>query len=320
MAAVQRRPPLPSLAALQVDFPRTATNKVTQAYSPQQASTGVPASIKSKHLEFQLSDVQTLPDVQAYVDSRNIAINKVGVTNVPWPFRFAPTSVADAKAQPTIGSADMFVALPADKKGTHMSRFAQLIAENDSDLSYRGLVEFFGKVLERLDATQVYGAVRFPFFVDCAAPITGQPGQLQLKVRIDVNAGETNDLKVTVAGPATSLCPCSKEISARGAHNQRCELTASVTFQPDCEVGVDELFAMMERAASCPVYPTLKRADEKSVTESAYDNPKFVEDIVRDMAVILRDDSRIAWFRCASENFESIHQHNAFAEIDSSSL
>ena len=267
-----------------------------------------------------MADVQTLPDVQAYVDSRDIAIDKVGVTNVPWAFHFAPTSDSTAAAQPTIGSADMFVELPADKKGTHMSRFAQLIAENQSVLSYRGFVDFFGSVLERLGATQVYGTVRFPFFFKCAAPVTGQPGQLQLKVQIDVSAGETNEVAVTIAGPATSLCPCSKEISARGAHNQRCELTASVTFQPDCEVGVDELFAMMERAASCSVYPTLKRSDEKSVTEAAYDNPKFVEDIVRDMAVILRNDSRIGSFRCASENFESIHQHNAFAEINSKSL
>lgn len=262
--------------------------------------------------------MQPLPDVQSYADSRNLRINKVGVSKVPWAFRFAPTSDELDDAQPTVGSLDMFVELPADKKGTHMSRFVQVLAENDQLLCYSKLSSLFENVKERLSASQVFGTLRFPFFVERSAPVTGQPGQIQLQVEIEIAVGEENAMTTTVAGPATSLCPCSKEISDYGAHNQRCELTASVKFAPGQEVGVDELFASLENAASCSVYPTLKREDEKSVTEAAYDNPKFVEDTVRDMATRLHSDSRIAWFRCASENFESIHQHNAYAEIDSS--
>ncbi len=262
--------------------------------------------------------MQTLPDVQSYADARNMPINQVGVTKVPWSFRFAPTSESTAETQSTIGSVDMFVALPADQKGTHMSRFVQVLLEHDQPLNYSTLTELFGRMRERLGASQVCGTLRFPFVVHRAAPVTGKLGMLQLDVCIDIESGEENRIRTTIAGPATSLCPCSKEISAYGAHNQRCELKASVEFAPGCEAGVDELFSMLEKAASCPVFPTLKRADEKNVTEAAYDNPKFVEDIVRDMAVILKEDDRIKWYRCSSENFESIHQHNAYAQIESS--
>ncbi|MEM7476527.1 MAG: GTP cyclohydrolase FolE2 [Planctomycetota bacterium] len=260
--------------------------------------------------------MQVLPDVQAYADSRNLKIDKVGVTQVPWPFRFSPTSKATELAQSTVGSVDMFVTLPADKKGTHMSRFVQLLRDCDQTFHYENLIIFFRQLQERLGASQVSGTLRFPFFMERSAPVTGELGKLQIQVAIDIELGEKSTLRTTIKGPATSLCPCSKEISAYGAHNQRCELSASVVFEEGCEVGVDELFEMIEKAASCSVYPTLKRTDEKSVTEAAYDNPKFVEDIVRDMAVILKEDSRIAWFRCGSENFESIHQHNAFAQIE----
>ncbi len=261
--------------------------------------------------------MQPLPDVQSYTDSRNLRINKVGVTKVPWAFSFAPTSDAVDQAQPTVGSLDMFVTLPADKKGTHMSRFVELLASSDRLFSYDRLAVLFDQVKERLSASQVFGAIRFPFFIDRSAPVTGRPGQLQLQVLIEICAGQQRSLTTTVSGPATSLCPCSKEISDYGAHNQRCELTVSVMFNAGCEVGVDELFSMVDTAASCSVFPTLKRADEKSVTEAAYNNPKFVEDTVRDMAVRLQADSRLSWFRCSSENYESIHQHNAYAEFES---
>ena len=258
-----------------------------------------------------------LPDVQSYSDSRNLSIHKVGVSEVLWSFRFAPTSSDLESAQPTVGSFDLFVALAADKKGTHMSRFVQVLAEHDRLLSYAKLVDLFAGIKERLEASQVYGTLRFPFFVDRRAPVTGESGQIQLQVVSDVALGEETQMLVAVSGPATSLCPCSKEISDYGAHNQRCELWAEVEFKQGCEVGIDELFASLEESASCQVYPTLKRADEKSVTEAAYDNPKFVEDTVRDLATRLQADARIAQFRCSAKNFESIHQHNAFAEIDS---
>ena len=244
-------------------------------------------------------------------------INRVGVTAVPWAFNFAPKTDSE-DSHPTIGSMDMFVELAADQKGTHMSRFMQLLRDHDQILNYAVLRQFFEKIKQHLNATQAYGTVRFPFFVERTAPETGQKGRVQIQVILELAAGNDNALVTTVQGPATSLCPCSKEISAYGAHNQRCELSATIKFSENCEVGIDELFGMIESAASCKVFPVLKRADEKSVTETAYDNPKFVEDIVRDMASILGEDPRIAWFRCSSENFESIHQHNAFAEIESS--
>lgn len=264
--------------------------------------------------------MKSLPDVQSYSDSRNLRIKKVGVTEVPWGFSFAPTSSDLGQAQPTIGSLDLFVALPAEKKGTHMSRFVQVLAESERVLSYSKLVELFEKIKVRLAASQVFGTLRFPFLVDRKAPVTGELAQIQLQVSIDVALKVDCEMLVAVSGPATSLCPCSKEISAYGAHNQRCELRAEIKFDSGCEIGIDELFAMLEESASCSVYPILKRADEKAVTEAAYDNPKFVEDTVRDLATRLRADLRIAEFRCSAKNFESIHQHNAYAEIDSKQL
>ena len=257
-----------------------------------------------------------LPDVQSRADSRNLAIDKVGVTQLPFSFCFASASDNQAPPQNTVGSVDLFVSLPPQHKGTHMSRFVQLLRDWEQPLSYVAMREICLLARERLDARRACGTLRFPYFVNREAPVTGESGQLQLRITVDVSVGDCEELIVTVSGPATSLCPCSKEISTYGAHNQRCELTATVKFHADCEIGVEELFEMMERSASNAVYPTLKRVDEKYVTEAAYDNPKFVEDIVRDMAQTLKADSRIAWLRCGSENFESIHQHNAFARIE----
>ena len=265
-----------------------------------------------------MNATDSLPDVQSQKDSRNLNIDKVGVTQLPLAFCFASTSDGKSTPQNTMGSIDLFVSLPPEQKGTHMSRFVQLLRDFEQPLSYARLIAVCHQVRERLDARQAFAKLQFPYFVDRRAPVTEESGMLQLQVVVDVAVRDRDELTVTVSGPATSLCLCSKEISKYGAHNQRCELTASVKFQTGCEIGVDELFEMMERSASNSVYPTLKRADEKHVTEAAYDNPKFVEDIVRDMAQILKADSRIAWFRCESENFESIHQHNAYAQIESS--
>jgi len=260
--------------------------------------------------------ISLLPDVQSRTDSRNLAIDKVGVTQFPFSFCFASTSDSQAPPQNTVGSIDLFVSLPPQHKGTHMSRFVQLLRDWEQPLSYVAMRDVCLQACERLDAGRAFGTLRFPFFVNRKAPVTGESGRLQLQITVDVSVGDHDELTVTVSGPATSLCPCSKEISTYGAHNQRCELTASVKFHADCEISVEELFEMMEASASHTVYPALKRVDEKHVTEAAYDNPKFVEDIVRDMAQTLKADARIAWFRCGSENFESIHQHNAFAQIE----
>jgi len=263
--------------------------------------------------EFQ----EGLPDIQSSGDDRNIAISRVGVTSIRWPIRFVSSSHQGIAEQSTVANFDMFVSLPADRKGTHMSRFMQLLSDWDSHFSTESLKGFGQVICEKLDSDDAYLTVRFPYFVDRLAPVTGEVGKIQLEVTIDVKSGNQNDLMMSVTGPATSLCPCSKEISARGAHNQRCKLAVSFRFKPQAEISIEELYEMMEQSASTQVFPILKRPDEKWVTEAAYDNPKFVEDIVRDLALALSCDDRIAWFRCSSENYESIHQHNAFGEIES---
>ena len=211
----------------------------------------------------------------------------------------------------------MFVSLRADQKGTHMSRFLQLLGDWDSPFSAKSLREFCQSIRERLQSSDAFLKVRFPYFVERSAPVTGESGMIRLDVTMDVASGHREKLVMTVAGPATSLCPCSKQISTRGAHNQRCELLASVRCKPRSELSIEELYEIMERSASTQVFPILKRHDEKWVTEDAYDNPKFVEDIVRDLALALNDEERVEWYRCSSENFESIHQHNAFAVVES---
>ena len=258
-----------------------------------------------------------LPDIQSSVDNRNIAISKVGVTSIRWPIRFVSRSQRGTTEQPTTASFDMFVSLPANRKGTHMSRFLQLLSGWDSCFNIESLREFSKTICDKLDSDDAHVTLRFPFFVDRKAPVTGETGKIQLEVTIDVKSGSQNDLVMTVTGPATSLCPCSKEISARGAHNQRCKLAVSFRCKTQTEVSIEELYEMMEQSASTQVFPILKRSDEKWVTEAAYDNPKFVEDIVRDLALALSGDDRIVWYRCSSENYESIHQHNAFGEIES---
>ncbi len=258
-----------------------------------------------------------LPDIQSSVDDRNIAISRVGVTSVSWPILFVSSSDRSVTQQSTVGSFDMFVSLPADRKGTHMSRFLQLLSGWDSHFSIESLKRFCQTICGKLDSDDASVTLRFPYFVDRLAPVTGETGKIQLEVTVDVKSGSQDDLVMTVTGPATSLCPCSKEISARGAHNQRCKLAVSFRCKPQTEISIEELYEMMEQSASTQVFPILKRADEKWVTEAAYDNPKFVEDIVRDLALALSGDDRIAWYRCSSENYESIHQHNAFGEIES---
>lgn len=260
---------------------------------------------------------ESLPDIQSSHDDRNIAINRVGVTEIRWPILFVSPSSQEITEQATVASFDMFVSLPANRKGTHMSRFLQLLTAWDSHFSIESLKSFSQSILKKLDSDDAFVTVRFPYFVDRSAPVTGEAGKIQLEVAIDVKCGNQDDLVMTVTGPATSLCPCSKEISARGAHNQRCKLAVSFRCKAQSEISIDELYKLMEQSASTQVFPILKRSDEKWVTEAAYDNPKFVEDIVRDLALALSCDERIAWYRCSSENYESIHQHNAFGEIES---
>jgi GTP cyclohydrolase FolE2 len=261
------------------------------------------------------STLMSIPDTQSGSDERNLAIDQVGIRGLRYPLAFAD---GDAAPQTTIASFGVMVALPEDRKGTHMSRLVQILedltAPGAAPLSVAGMRGLLDDLIARLDAPGGRVEIAFPWFVRKRAPVSGVASLLDYEVRL---AGELADGRytstVTVAVPVTSLCPCSKEISEYGAHNQRSTITIAV--RPREPVRVGELLRVAEDEASSELYGILKRADEKYLTERAYDNPRFVEDLVRGVAARLAADPRVAAFAVEAENFESIHNHSAFARI-----
>ncbi|MFW5653168.1 MAG: GTP cyclohydrolase FolE2 [Planctomycetota bacterium] len=253
---------------------------------------------------------QPIPDIQSLADARRIAIDRVGVKNVTYPIT---VRTREGGTETAVANIDMYVSLPHDRKGTHMSRFLEVLNSNRHGIRPESIMATAREMCERLDAQDAHIRLEFTYFIEKKAPVTGQPGLMDYKVTFDCTANGETDFVMGVRAPATSLCPCSKEISAYGAHNQRCEIEAEIRF--DGEVWIEDLVELLEAAASCEVYSVLKRPDEKFVTEVAYDNPKFVEDIVRDAATLLNNEPRITWYSVRSENFESIHNHNAYAQI-----
>jgi GTP cyclohydrolase I len=251
-----------------------------------------------------------IPDVQSAPDPRRIAIDQVGVKGVTYPMTL---KTPDGGEQTTVARINMYVSLPHHQKGTHMSRFLQVLNEHARPLTPAQIPAVAKVIRERLNAERAHLEIGFTYFIEKPAPVTGTRGLMDYFVQFSVESNHYDDFVMTVRAPAASLCPCSKEISEYGAHNQRCEIEASVRFQGT--LWIEDLVKHLEAAASCPVYSVLKRPDEKFVTEAAYNNPKFVEDIVRDLAILLNNDPRITWYRIASENFESIHNHNAYAQI-----
>lgn len=259
-----------------------------------------------------------MPDVQGSSDTRNVAIDRVGVKGVTYPIRLmvSPCSREGGGEQTTVATINMYVALPHYQKGTHMSRFLEVLNEHEGAFAPGDIAKITEQIRERLDAEEAHFEAAFTYFITKPAPVTGAPGLMNYRVTFECTAsrtGRTNDFQMAVAAPATSLCPCSKEISAYGAHNQRCEIEAKV--RTDGLMWIEELARIIERSASCPVWAVLKRPDEKFVTEAAYDNPKFVEDIIRDLAIALNNEERVVSYEISSENFESIHNHNAYASI-----
>lgn len=256
---------------------------------------------------------QSLPDVQGFSDSRRIAIDRVGVKNVTYPITLRQP---DGGSQTTVASIDMYVSLPHDRKGTHMSRFLELLNENCKELRPEKIRDLCCKLRHRLDAAEAHLRLEFTYFIEKFAPVTGQPGLMDYIAIFECACNGDDreaDFMLGVKVPATSLCPCSKEISSYGAHNQRCLIEAEVRFEG--ELWIEDLVAMLESAASSDLYSILKRPDEKFVTEAAFNRPRFVEDIVRDVATTLESDPRVTWYTVRSENFESIHNHNAYAQI-----
>lgn len=254
--------------------------------------------------------MNAIADVQSSKDLRNIPINQVGIKD----FRFPIVLETVEGRQNTVARLTMTVFLPADQKGTHMSRFVALMEERQEPLGFESLKKLTADMVKLLDSDSGRIVASFPFFRMKTAPVSGIRSMLDYDVTVTgelVQGAYQYSLQVMV--PVTSLCPCSKEISQYGAHNQRSHVT--VSLQCAEEVGVEEVIDWVEAQASCQLYGLLKRPDEKFVTERAYENPKFVEDMVRDVAAVLKSDSRISRFSVESENFESIHNHSAYACI-----
>ena len=257
-----------------------------------------------------IAEGATLADVQANPDGRRVPIAKVGVQSVRFPIL-----VKDRRreAQHTVARIDMSVDLPHRFKGTHMSRFMEILNSYDGEISGEALPELLRTMRERLNATNSQVRVEFPYFMEKSAPVTGAAGLLSYDCVFDARSGAQDDFVLTVRVPVTTLCPCSREISARGAHNQRGLVTVEVRF--DGELWIEDVVAIVDESASCDLHPVLKREDEKWVTERAYDNPRFVEDLVREVTLRLRALDQVRWFRVHVVNYESIHEHDAYAEV-----
>ena len=258
-----------------------------------------------------------LPDIQATPDTRGIAINQVGVADLRYPIQ-----VTDRHGRPfpTVATISMSVHLPHQFKGTHMSRFLEVLSKHEGEVTSRTLPNILHDLKVSLHAEVAHIEVAFTYFVTKLAPVTGAAAKVGCEcVFMGTSNGTTNDLVLRVTVPVTTLCPCSKEISAYGAHNQRGYVTIEVQPKPKrngCElILIEELIEIAEQSGSAPVYALLKRPDERHVTMQAYDNPVFVEDVVRNAAALLSADPRVAAFTVKAVNQESIHDHNAFAVI-----
>ena len=253
-----------------------------------------------------------IPDVQNSADTRRLAINKVGIKDIRHPVRVRDRSGGE---QHTIATFNMYVNLPHNFKGTHMSRFVEILNVPGREISVDSFKDMLTEMTGRLEAEAGHIEMTFMYFVTKAAPVSAVRSLMDYEVTF---IGEIRDgrpaMNVKVVVPVTSLCPCSKKISKYGAHNQRSHVTVNVRVQDF--IWIEDIIDLVEKEASCELYGLLKRPDEKYVTERAYDNPKFVEDMVRDIAAKLNQDDRVAAYAVESENFESIHNHSAYAMIE----
>ncbi len=268
--------------------------------------------MKNKVTQLKGSKVDLIPDVQGSADSRRLAINRVGIKDIQHPVVVKDRSDG---VQHTIARFNMYVQLPQHFKGTHMSRFVHILNNHEREISIQSFKSILREMLVSLEADAGVIEMNFPYFVNKAAPVSGVQSLMDYDVTL---IGEINrdqiDTEIKVVVPVTSLCPCSKKISQYGAHNQRSHVTIRVLTKEF--VWIEELIDIVEKAASCELFGLLKRPDEKYVTEMAYNNPKFVEDMVRDIAGNLNSDPRIRRYTVESENFESIHNHSAYALIE----
>lgn len=255
--------------------------------------------------------VDDIPDIQNSRDSRHISIDKVGIKDIRHPIVVRDRNGGE---QHTVARFNMYVNLPHDFKGTHMSRFVEILNKHEYEITVKSFKTMLVEMTRLLNAESGHIEMSFPYFMTKSAPVSGVKSLMDYEVSF---IGQMQDNKPTllikVIVPVTSLCPCSKNISEYGAHNQRSHITARVRTRSF--LWIEELIEMVEKVASCELYGLLKRPDEKYVTERAYDNPKFVEDMVRDVAILFNQDERIAAYTVESENFESIHNHSAYAML-----
>ena len=255
--------------------------------------------------------VTEIEDVQGRADTRRLPINRVGIKDIRHPVRVKDRSAGE---QHTIAQFNMYVSLPHNFKGTHMSRFVEIL-HGEREISVESFRAMLEKMTERLEADTGHIEMSFPFFVMKKAPVSGVESLMDYHASLigERRNGRT-EMWVRVVVPVTSLCPCSKKITDYGAHNQRSHVTINAKIRS--HLWIEEIIDIAESEASSELYGILKRPDEKYVTERAYDNPKFVEDMVRDVAARLNADERIAAYTVESENFESIHNHSAYALIE----
>ncbi|MFA4912103.1 MAG: GTP cyclohydrolase FolE2 [Burkholderiaceae bacterium] len=260
-----------------------------------------------------VDSILVMPDVQSTTDTRHIPIQRVGIRGVRHPMM---VQASDGSVQPTIGNWTLTVALPAEEKGTHMSRFIALMEQYRSTALTPALFRRMAtEMLPLLHAERGDITVSFPYFINKSAPVSGVQSLMDYEIQWIARAqGDAVEFELVAQVPVTSLCPCSKAISEYGAHNQRSHVTVSAVL--DGEVDLDHIIRIVESEASCELWGLLKRPDEKFVTERAYENPKFVEDLVRDVAARIGAQSGIVRYRVEAENFESIHNHSAYAVVE----
>lgn len=251
-------------------------------------------------------------DIQNQQDDREIPLQKVGVKGLSYPVK-----VLDKlnKFQSTTAIVDLFVNLPHHYKGTHMSRFIEIFHSYHTDISMKRFLLMLQDIRTELDAEKAFGSLTFPFFMEKEAPVSKQKSMLSYQCSYEGTvSAESSEFFVTITVPVTTLCPCSKAISNEGAHNQRGNVT--VKLKNSFFFWIEDVIKLIEDSASCAIYSLLKREDEKFVTEKAYDNPRFVEDVVREVYLALKsfsEEKSFSWFSVEAENFESIHSHNAYA-------
>lgn len=253
-----------------------------------------------------------LQDKQSERDHRELRIDKVGVRGLRFPVQVRDKAHT---LQNTIATIGMYVDLPKEFKGTHMSRFLEVLHTHGSVMHVENIPEILHAMQQKLKAAKAHLEMEFPFFMVKQAPVSGKESVMDYEARFDATAcGPALDFVLTVKAGVTTLCPCSKAISRNGAHNQRG--TVSVQIRSRKAIWIEDLIAIIERSASSELYSLLKRQDEKAVTERAYANPVFVEDLVRNVALHLNHHPEVTWYKVEAENYESIHNHNAYACIE----